>query len=368
MLTIAQQSMYLESLNVGYCMHLSNMGLIGLSKSVCVNTLTALDFSACRRISDHGIVNLLAKTTRLNSLNLFYCNKVTDRGIRTVTHHCWDLEYLNIQDLYQVTDLPFFYDHEGDGRPAVDKYMLHKLKTLNLADCKEVTDHGISEISKRCTMLEHLTLAGCSKLTDKGTTFLTVDHSTGNSRGQWLKFLDLTFCLKLTDSSVDVLVKRCRRQLQSVHFSGCVEVSDEAVQLLARECNGLQCVGLAHCRLISDKALECMADNLWIEELDLSHCQRITDRGIIAVARESPGLRAMNLSWCRKLTDACLIELIRNCKMLKRIDISNCDRFSAERVAELHTVNSHIEVLWESKKKPVAQRAKEAKKALTNGI
>jgi hypothetical protein len=111
-----------------------------------------------------------------------------------------------------------------------------------------------------------------------------------------------------------------------------------------------------------------MADNLWIEELDLSHCQRITDRGIIAVARESPGLRAMNLSWCRKLTDACLIELIRNCKMLKRIDISNCDRFSAERVAELRTVNSHIEVLWESKKKPVAQRAKEAKKALTSGI
>jgi hypothetical protein len=358
-MSIAQHSLYLELLHVGFCLQVSNLGLIGLSRALCCSTLTSLDFSACRRISDHGITHLMAKTTRLTSLNLYFCNKITDRGIKAVTHNCWDLEYLNLQDLYQVTDLPFFYDHEGDGRPAVDKYMLHKLKTLNLADCKELSDHGISEVSRRCTLLEHLTLAGCTKLTDHGVTYLTVDASSGATRGQWLKYLDVTFCIKLTDASVDVLVKRCKRQLQSVYLSGCVEVSDEAIQLLARECNGLQCVGLAHCRLVSDRALESLADNLWIEELDLSHCQQITDAGIEAVARESPGLRSLNVSWCRKITNRSLDCLMENCKLLRTVDIANCDVLAEETVSRLRLLNQRIEVIVAKKKVKPSTASKE---------
>jgi hypothetical protein len=182
LINIARYSGYLELLHLSYCMQITNMGLICLSKATCSATLTSLDLSACRRISDHGICSLTAKATRLTSLNLYYCTKITDRGIKAVTHNCWDLEYLNLQDMFQVTDRPFFYDHEGDGRPDVDKFMLHKIKTLNLSDCAELTDYGIAEISRRCTLLEHLTLTSCTKITDHGAIALTVDVSTGAPR------------------------------------------------------------------------------------------------------------------------------------------------------------------------------------------
>ena len=74
-------------------------------------------------------------------------------------------------------------------------------------------------------------------------------------------------------------MKRCKRNLQSIDISGCVEISDEAIQLLARDCGGLQNMGFAHLRLLTDTGIRALAENLWIEELNISHCQRITDEG-----------------------------------------------------------------------------------------
>jgi len=254
-----------------------------------------------------------------------------------------------------MTDLPFFFDHEGDGRPHVDKYLMHKIKNLALSDCKELTDHGISEISRRCSSLESINLTGCTKLTDAGVTALTVDVQTGATRGQFLKELDLTFCIKVTDAGIANLMKRCQRNLQTLHLSGCIEISDECIQMLSKECGGLQNVSFGHMRLLTDAGLKALADNLWLEEINVSHCLGITDKGMVYVANESPGLRILSLAYCRKLTDVTVHALADNCKLLRRIDLSNCDALSDGAVARLEAL-AHDTVVIRGK----AQRDKDA--------
>jgi hypothetical protein len=130
--------------------------------------------------------------TKLTSLNLYYCNKISDEGAKAVTHNLWDLEDLNLQDLYKITDAPFFYDQENDGRIVVNKMMLKKVTKLSLADCKLVTDRGVAELAHRCTDLESFNLKGCVELTNEGVKCLIRDYITDQPTGENLKVLNLS--------------------------------------------------------------------------------------------------------------------------------------------------------------------------------
>lgn len=355
-IAIAQFTHYLELLHVDYCMQLTNMALIILAKGLCAPTLTSLDLSACRRISDHGITTLIPKTTRLRNLSLYYCGKVTSHGIKSVTHNCLELETLNLGDLYQITDVPFFFDREGDGRHSTETHMMHKIRDLCLSDCKEITDHGLSEISRRCSSLEKLCLTGCIKLTDAGVTALTCDVNTGAVRGQFLKELDLTFCTKLTDTGLQNIMQRCKRNLQTLKLNGCVEVSDECIQLLSRECGGIQNLSLAHLRMLTDAGLKACAENLWLEEIDVSHCQGVTDKGLLHTIKESPGLTKINISWCRKITDVC-IEAMLKLSLLRHADVSCCDALSPELLDKLERIHSNMVVVRKAPPQKGKQKA-----------
>ena len=268
--------------------------------------------------------------------------------------------------------------------------MMHKIRDLCLSDCKEITDHGLSEISRRCSSLEKLSLTGCIKLTDAGVTALTCDVNTGAVRGQFLKELDLTFCTKLTDTGLQNIMQRCKRnlqvsnklpircakhmiassfrqlhltsfvfflpQLQTLKLNGCVEVSDECIQLLSRECGGIQNLSLAHLRMLTDAGLKACAENLWLEELDVSHCQGVTDKGLLYTIKESPGLTKINISWCRKITDVC-IEAMLKLSLLRHADISCCDALSPEVLDKLERIHTNMVVVRKAPPQKGKQKA-----------
>merc|ERR1711871_1899723 len=121
---------------------------------------------------------------------------------------------------------------------------------------------------------------------------------------------------------------------QTLKLNGCVEVSDECIQLLSRERGGIQNLSLAHLRMLTDAGLKACADNLWLEELDVSHCQGVTDKGLLHTIKESPGLTKINISWCRKITDVC-IEAMLKLSLLRHADVSCCDALSPEVLDKL---------------------------------
>jgi hypothetical protein len=49
---------------------------------------------------------------------------------------------------------------------------------------------------------------------------------------------------------------------------------------LIDQCQAIQKLGLGFCRLLSDAVIMDAAEYLWVEELNISHCGRMTDAAL----------------------------------------------------------------------------------------
>ena len=64
-----------------------------------------------------------------------------------------------------------------------------------------------------------------------------------------------------------------------------------------------------------------------MQNIDLSGCQLLTDRGIRALASSCPNLEAVNISSCYELSDAAF-KLLGACGSLRSIDACGCERLT----------------------------------------
>ncbi len=316
----------LGNLYLQYCAFITDIGLQTLAVEVNHDTFTSLDVSGCVLLSDHSIVALGQLCRKLKRLNLKALNRVTEEGASSITHNCWDMEYLCLEDMYNLMDSAFVFDFTVDGRRAVEANMLACITHLNLQDCNKLTDTAVDHIMKRAWHVRTLNVAGCCNLTDKVCSVIVEDPVAGSRRGASLTSLNLGYCLNITDQGVGRLVVSLTR-LRYVNLAGCVHVTDSGVFKLVSTCTTLQEVVLAQCKQITDKSLCYLADFLWVEDLDISHCSKISDDGIEVMALEFSGLRSISLKRCCRLTDHTLDVLGMYCPHLKHVNLQlvpNC--------------------------------------------
>jgi F-box/leucine-rich repeat protein 14 len=171
-----------------------------------------------RVLTDQGM-RAVSRLASLTFLNLSWCRNVTDAGVRAVVSSCTALEYLNLYACNNITD---------KGMRAVSS--LPALTTLNLSFC--VTDKGILirdshdepifvRAVSSCTALTSLNLSSNYELTEKGMRAVSSCTS--------LKSLDLRECFKLTDEAVRALSSL--PALTSLNLSHCY-VTAAGVQAL----------------------------------------------------------------------------------------------------------------------------------------
>lgn len=315
-------------------------------------------------------------------MSLYYCNKITDRGCLAVTHNLIKLQKLSLADLYQITDTALHFDRDGDGRPVIDASMLKTMTDLNLTDCNRITDYGFASIITRCVQLSSLTLAGCISLTDKclemirtnpvdptpgrivpkqatlydrlakerdneekqhtlgdndseersGSSMVSLSSSSPKksrwpaiipnwTRGDKLMTLNIAYCSNMTDKGVECIAATCK-SMTAIDISGCTKMTDEALRLLATCCSCISNVKMAYCHNMTDVSLHHMAQELWIETLDVSHCTRISDVGIHTLVGRCNGITELRVSWCRHVTDRSMHFLAKECRHMQLLDIS----------------------------------------------
>ena len=327
----------LELLHMAFCTSITDEGLYQFAVTANASTFTSMDLTCCRSITDDGLVGLAEKCRALKFLNICGVNRCTEVGGKAITHNCWDLEYLNLEDLDLVTDEIFHFDSIGDGRRAVDHNMLAKLIDLNLSECARLTDRAVAGLSQRCVKLEILNLSGCSLLTDESAQFLVREPRTGGSRGEKLRKLKMSYCMQLTDKAFDYLLRQCQK-LDTVDFTGCVHVTDAGVRKLASYCKSIQNLSLGRCKRLTDKALCNIADYLWVEQLDISDNGKITDDGIDVICMEFKGMTKLNISNCDKITNRSIVSLGRHCKNLKVLQAVGLSNVTKECIEEIKIV------------------------------
>lgn len=334
----------LGSLYLQYCVFITDVGVQTLAVEVNHDTLTSLDLSGCARLSDHSVIPLGQLCRKLRRLNLKAVNRVTEEGASSITHNCWGLEYLCLDDLYNLRDSAFVFDFSTDGRRAVEANMLGCLTDINLHDCNKLTDTAVDNIMNRACRISTLNLAGCCNLTDKACSFVVKDPVSGSRRGIHLTSLNLGYCLNITDQGVALMAASLKR-LRYVNLAGCVQLTDEGVLALVSACTRLQEVVLAQCKQLTDKSLCYLADYLWVEELDMSHCSKISDDGIEVIALEFAGLHRIGLRRCRNLTERTLDVLSLYCPLLKQLDLRQVPNCSPNAVDRLEKASPGLAVL-----------------------
>ncbi|OWZ21734.1 hypothetical protein PHMEG_0003681 [Phytophthora megakarya] len=363
-LTIGKSCPGLAVLDMELCVQLGNSALKYLAMTMANPTkLRRLNISGCRRIGDEGLLEILKVCTGLQKVNLRLCDRMTDSSIRTLTHNCLELETLNLEELDALSYKVFVFDQEGDGRGVVDKNMLLKMKSLNLAGCTGLNDLSLGHLGHRAKGVESLNISACIELTDQSLLWLIddmLDHSVG---GVHLSHIDVSYCSSLTATGIHKVVLRCA-DLVSLNLSGCTHLSDTNIIDIIDSCAKIVKLELAFCRELTDSVLYAIAKHLSLEELNLSRCVRITDDGMMEIAGQSTVLRRLNVSACKKLSEKTLIALQEGCRLLEELDATHCPLFSTDILAKF--VKRKVKVITRKLEEVLITSAVEALEAKEN--
>jgi len=135
-----------------------------------------------------------------------------------------------------------------------------------------------------------------------------------------LLFLDLSFCGKTSDFTVECVAKS-RPRLTSLRLNGCYLVSSQGLktavenlqQLTVLEVSGTKCDDLAvhHiCRCLPQ-----------LKTLDLSLCKLVSDGSMATISSTLRKMESLNLRGCGRLTDAGFSSLLNCSATLAKLDV-----------------------------------------------
>ena len=157
-----------------------------------------------------------------------------------------------------------------------------------------------------------------------------------------LKDLSVLSGASLTDASVSVLANLCPN-ISKLSFSGCASLTNVSLFAIAKCCPHLT-------------------------SLRTNNCTGLTDAGYIAIAQHCPHLLSIALScgatdatimqlalccsslicvWCHSsscFSDAALIALVKGCKELALVDMKDCRGLTTEGVAKAQSFNAEIRI------------------------
>lgn len=192
------------------------------------------------------------------------------------------------------------------------------LKVLNLSLCKQLTDDCLKSISAALINLEVLDLSGCSYISNKGLFYIGKDLKQ-------LKRLNLRSCWNLTEQGIEHLTRFSygggNEALEFLGLQNCPHLSDEAIKIAADGCPTLRAINVSFCMSLTDQSLKHLARMQHLEELNLSSCENITDMGIAYLTDGATQLRVLDLSFCDKLGDQALAYIAQSMFQLRSLNL-----------------------------------------------
>ncbi|KAK0735337.1 hypothetical protein B0T21DRAFT_184530 [Apiosordaria backusii] len=298
-------------------------------------------------VSDGSVVPL-ASCTRVERLTLTNCVKITDTGLIPLITNNDHLLALDVSNDSQITEASIF---------AIAQYC-KRLQGLNISGCHKVSPESMIVLAENCRFLKRLKLNDCQQLTNQAVlafaehcrNILEIDlHQCkliGNEpvtalieKGQALRELRLANCDLIDDNAFLSLPNKTFENLRILDLTSCDKLTDRAVQKIIEVAPRLRNLVFAKCRQLTDEALYAIAGlgkNLHF--LHLGHCHQITDEAVKKLVAECNRIRYIDLGCCTHLTDDSVMKLATLPK-LKRIGLVKCAQITDASVIALANAN-----------------------------
>ncbi|CAK7233275.1 SCF ubiquitin ligase complex subunit [Sporothrix bragantina] len=349
----------IERLTLTNCKNLTDSGLIPLVQNS--THLLALDISGDEHITEATLFALAEHCRRLQGLNVSNCTRISNEGMIRLAESCKYIKRIKLNDCSQLTD------------EAVTAFALNcpNILEIDLHQCRLVTNQPITDLLAHGQALRELRLANCELISD--TAFLSLPN---DQVYEHLRILDLTSCVRLTDSAVEriiavaprlrnLVLAKCRnitdnavlsiaklgKNLHYVHLGHCSQITDEAVKRLVQSCNRIRYIDLGCCVHLTDESVTRLATLPKLKRIGLVKCSNITDESVNALAkanqrhrqrRDAEGnivenqyyshssLERVHLSYCTNLTIRGIIKLLNACHRLTHLSLTGVPAFLRE--------------------------------------
>ncbi|KAJ3204250.1 hypothetical protein HDU67_009693 [Dinochytrium kinnereticum] len=147
----------LEELHLRGSAFLTDKTLMGLSNVACP-TLKLLDISQTENISADGIIKLVSMFSYLETLNIEECRGISDQTLKMISEWSPLLKTLRLKDA-SITDAAF----------TLAPHCLNlwqRLESVSLKACARIGDQAVLSLCLHCPDLKSLSLQNCLKLTN----------------------------------------------------------------------------------------------------------------------------------------------------------------------------------------------------------
>jgi len=347
----------LKGINLTACKHITDNGVVSLIKYqnwlevlklACVEvtnkTLTCigkymqclrvLDLNSCRQLTDGALSSVKALLINLHSLNLYSCYQLSNNGLAQFL--CWTQG--KSHDIPLKTLVLNGCSSLSDGLISQISRVLFNLQELDLSSCIHVTDIGLSAITSSLINLHSLRLSWCAKITDSGLIgFVQSEQNLAHvchnkekcSHAEKFKN-DVNHNASQVRKGIQNLEK-----LKILDISHCTCITDEGLKSICKLRN-LTSLNINMCTQVTDGGLADMAESLHtLEHLTFSGCTSVTDIGVSLVAVHLQRLVTLDASKCDNITDKSILDLAKHSRNLTHLDLSMCSQITTHAVDQL---------------------------------
>ncbi|PKA63837.1 F-box protein [Apostasia shenzhenica] len=157
-----------------------------------------------------------------------------------------------------------------------------------------------------------------------------------------VKKINLEFARDIDDDHLLLLKSKAIGQLQnleSLNLNGCQKISDKGIEAVASACPNLRILSIYWNVRVTDLSIKYLVMHCKrIIGLNLSGCKNISDRSMHLIGSNYKNLEELNVTRCIKITDGGLQHVLLDCTALKSLNLyalsSLTDR-AYEKVANL---------------------------------
>lgn len=140
------------------------------------------------------------------------------------------------------------------------------------------------------------------------------------------KVRSIRFSHHMVKSITQEMLTRCSG-VRKINASGCYNISDKEVDIIAKYAPQVECLDLSGCSKIATEAIKALSKRCRdIKSLRLRACKRIavarSTEFLKELAKNNPNLEHLDLRCCN-MEDGALINLLKVCPSLKSLDIGS---------------------------------------------
>ncbi|KAL4921035.1 hypothetical protein BDW62DRAFT_154044 [Aspergillus aurantiobrunneus] len=232
------------------------------------------------------------------------------------------LQYINVSGLDSVTNSAM----------KIIAKSCHLLRTLNVSWCANVTTNGLKRVVKACPILSDLLASEIRGFYDeelplelfKRNTLERLDVSRTDITDESLKVL-----MHGVDPEIDVLEDRAivpPRRLKYLDLHQCSDLTDSGVKSLAHNIPFLIVLHLSGCIELTDDSVAPViqtAPNL--THIELEELEHLSNTTLTALANSpcAPFLEHLNVSYCESLSDPGMLQVVKSCTSLRFVEMDN---------------------------------------------